>query len=302
MASSSLQQRALASVQRRRRAQEIVPTRGAAGFWRRLLRQWSARISFSVLLGVVILALFAPLLAPYEPNEPNFLVIRQSPSADHVFGTDAVGRDVLSRVIYGSRVSLAVAVVAVMISASVGVLVGSLSGFFGGWLDAVLQRITEVFMAFPTLLLIITIATIFAPSLRNAMLIIGLLGWVSLSRLMRAEILGLKERDFVVAARTAGATTSRLIFRHLLPNASGPLIVNTVFGLRAAILAEAALSFIGAGVPQPTASWGNMINVATSITHLEGMAWAWVPPTCMLVITVVAFSFAGDAVARASRE
>lgn len=275
--------------------------RAAPTFRRRLLRDRSARASLVVLGVVVALALLAPLVAPYDPDAPDFLAIQQPPSGGHPFGTDAVGRDVLSRVIYGGRVSLAVAAVAVLISASLGVLVGSVSGFFGGWVDTVLQRVTEIFMAFPSLLLIITVAAALGPSLRNVMLIIGLLGWVALSRLMRAEVLSLRERDFILAARTVGASTPRLVVRHLLPNASGPLIVNTVYGLRGAILAEAGLSFIGAGVPQPTASWGNMINVASSMTYLQGTPWVWIPPTAMLVVVVVAFSFLGDAIGRVAR-
>ncbi|HET8522403.1 MAG TPA: ABC transporter permease, partial [Thermomicrobiales bacterium] len=230
--------------------------RVAPTFRQRLLRdRWSGG-SLIILALFVLIAVFAPLIAPYDPNKPDFLAIRQGPSSAHLLGTDAVGRDLLSRVIFGSRVSLSVAAVAVLISATIGIAIGSVSGFFGGWVDAVLQRITEVFMAFPSLLLIITAATALGPSLRNTMIIIGVFGWVTLSRLMRAEMLSLKEQDFVTAARAIGASTPRLIVRHLLPNASGPLIVNAVYGLRGAILAEAGLSFIGAGVPQPTASWG----------------------------------------------
>jgi peptide/nickel transport system permease protein len=275
--------------------------RRSPGFWRRLVRLRLALLSLVVLGLVLLMAVFAPLLAPFDPNVSDFSAVREAPSREHWLGTDVVGRDVLSRVIYGSRVSLAVAAVAVLISSTIGLAIGSASGFFGGWVDAILQRITEIFLAFPSLLLIITVATALGPSLRNAMLIIGVFGWVGLSRLTRAEILSLKERDFTLAARTVGVGTARLVARHLLPNASGPLIVNAVYGLRAAILAEAGLSFLGAGVPPPTASWGNMINIATSMTYLEGMPWAWVPPTVMLVAVVIAFSFVGDAVARVLR-
>jgi peptide/nickel transport system permease protein len=275
--------------------------RVAPTFRQRLLRdRWSGG-SLIILALFVLIAVFAPLIAPYDPNKPDFLAIRQGPSSAHLLGTDAVGRDLLSRVIFGSRISLSVAAVAVLISATIGIAIGSVSGFFGGWVDAVLQRITEVFMAFPSLLLIITAATALGPSLRNTMIIIGVFGWVTLSRLMRAEMLSLKEQDFVTAARAIGASTPRLIVRHLLPNASGPLIVNAVYGLRGAILAEAGLSFIGAGVPQPTASWGNMINIASSMTYLQGAPDAWIPPACMLIIVVVAFSFLGDGIARMMR-
>ena len=280
---------------------EASETRRAPTFRRRLLRDRWGRVALVVVACAFLIALLAPVFAPYDPNQPDFTAIRQAPSSEHLFGTDIVGRDVLSRVIYGSRVSLAVALVAVLISGTIGLAIGSASGFFGGWTDAVLQRITEVFIAFPSLLLIITVATALGPSLQNAMIIIGAFGWVSLSRLTRAEILSLKERDFMLAARSIGASTPRLIMRHLLPNASGPLIVNTVYGLRAAILAEAGLSFLGVGVPPPTASWGNMINLANSMTYLEALPWAWIPPTLLLIVVVVAFSFLGDAIARVVR-
>lgn len=289
------------TVDERRSIDPTMNMRQSTSFRRRLWRDNRARVSIVVLVLVGILAIFAPLWAPYDPNEPNFMAIRAEPSRDHLFGTDSTGRDLLSRVIFGSRVSLAVAVVAVLISGTIGIAVGSLSGFFGGWVDAVLQRITEVFIAFPTLLLIITVATAVGPSLRNAMIIIGVFGWVGLSRLIRVEILSLKEQEFITAARTVGNSTPRLIMRHLLPNASGPIVVNLVFGMRAAILAEAGLSFLGVGVPPPTASWGNMINIANSITYLQSMPWAWIPPTIMLIVVVVSFSFLGDAIVRTMR-
>jgi peptide/nickel transport system permease protein len=279
-----------------------VEARAAPTFWRRLLRDWRAVVTLLILAVVVLVAICAPLIAPYNPDRPDFRAVRQSPSPAHLFGTDTAGRDILSRVIFGSRVSLSVAVVAVVISVTIGAAIGSLSGFFGGGTDAVLQRLTEVFMSFPTLLLMITLAAALGPSLRNAMIIIGVFGWVSLSRLMRAEILSIKERDFILAARSVGVPTPQLIWRHLLPNAAGPLIVNAVYGLQGAILAEAGLSFLGAGVPAPTPSWGNMIQIANSVTYLQTMPWAWVPPTCMLVLVIVTVSFLGDAIARAFRQ
>jgi peptide/nickel transport system permease protein len=295
LAASQRQARALAT------AELTAAGRPAPGFARRLWRDWRARAAVAVLAVIGLAALFAPLVAPFDPNQADFLAIRQPPSAAHLLGTDGTGRDVLSRVIYGSRVSLGVAVVAVLISGAIGVTIGSLSGYFGGWVDAVLQRLTEIVMAFPALLLIITVAAALGPSLRNAMVVIGAFGWVTLSRLLRGEILSLKERDFMLAARTLGASSPRLVWRHLLPNAVGPLIVNVVFGLRAAILAEAGLSFIGAGAPPPTASWGSMINIANSVTYLESLPWVWIPPTALLVLTVIAFSFLGDAIARTIR-
>jgi peptide/nickel transport system permease protein len=207
----------------------------------------------------------------------------------------------LSRVIFGGRVSLSVAGVAVLISVTVGATLGLTSGYAGGWIDTILQRLTEMFMSIPTILLMITVAVAVGPSIVNAMVIIGIFGWTTLSRLMRAQSLSLKAREFVTSARAIGCTEARIVLRYILPNSLGPLTVNVIYGLRDAILAEASLSFLGIGVPPPTPSWGNMVTIATQMTYLEAMPWVWIPSAVMLIVVIVACSLVGDGLVRAFR-
>ena len=209
--------------------------------------------------------------------------------------------DVLSRLIYGSRVSLSVAAVAVLISTTLGATIGLASGYYGGWIDAVLQRVTEVFASFPTLMLMIALAAVLGPSTQNAMIIIGVFAWTPLSRLMRGQALSLRERDFIIAAEVIGCRESRIISRHILVNTVGLLVVNAVYGIRSAILAEASLSFLGVGVPQPTPSWGSMVNFATNIAYLQLMPWAWVPSAVILIAVIASIGFVGDGLAQALR-
>jgi len=271
------------------------------GFWRRYAQDFWGMVGLVVMVVITLSAIFAPVISPYDPVKPNFGAIRQAPNALHWLGTDAAGMDILSRLIYGGQVSISVAAVAVLISTTLGVVIGLVSGYYGGWIDVFLQRITEVFMSVPTLLLMIILAVVLGPSLINAMLVIGVFGWTTLSRLMRAQALAIKEREFIVAARAIGCRERWIIFVEILPNSLGPLIVNAVYSLRGAILAEASLSFLGVGVPPPTPSWGNMVTFATQIAYLESMPWAWIPPAIMLIVVIVAIGFVGDALARAFR-
>ena len=258
-------------------------------------------IALTVIAAVLLLVVFAPLVAPYDPFQVSLAEVRQPPSSRHVLGTDVAGFDVLSRVIFGGRVSLSVAAVAVLISVTVGATLGLTSGYLGGWIDSVLQRFTEVFMSIPTLLLMITVAVAVGPSLVNAMVIIGIFGWTTLSRLMRAQSLSLKQREFVISARAIGCTEPRIIFHYIFRNSLGPLTVNVIYGLRDAILAEASLSFLGIGVPPPTPSWGNMVTLATQMTYLEAMPWVWIPPAIMLIVVIIACSLVGDGLVRTLR-
>ncbi|GIV76862.1 MAG: glutathione ABC transporter permease GsiD [Litorilinea sp.] len=276
-----------------------------AGYWQEFWRYFSrdvwAVIGLVILIIISTMAILAPMITPYDPIQPNFREARQPPSAEHWLGTDVSGMDVFSRLIYGSRISLSVAIVAVFISESLGAIIGLVSGYYGGWVDSLLQRITEVFMAFPTLMLMITLAAVLGPSTRNAMIIIGVFGWTTLSRLMRGQALSVRERDFIMAARVLGCKESRIISRHILPNTLGVLIVNAIYGIRNAILAEASLSFLGAGVPQPIPSWGSMVNFATNIAYLQSMPWAWVPSAIILIVVIASIGFVGDGITRAVR-
>lgn len=264
----------------------------------RLIRSFSkhklALAGLAVITLLAVVAIFAPLVATHDPYTVDLLAAGQPPSAAHWLGTDEVGRDVFSRLVYGSRVSLAVGLVAVTIATVIGITLGSISGYFGGLVDGVLQRLTDTVMCFPPLVVIIAAVSITGPSIWNVMMIIGLLTWTGTCRLVRGEFLALREREFVEAARALGVADLRLIFRHVLPNALAPVIVAATFGVAAAILTEAGLSFLGLGVQPPTASWGNQINLAQSATILQRMPWLWAPAGLLIAVAVLSINFVGD--------
>jgi peptide/nickel transport system permease protein len=268
--------------------------RTAPRFWDRFRRHRLAVVGMSMLAVLCFAAIFAPLLTNQNPNAVDLSAYRMPPSSEHWLGTDSAGRDVFSRLLYAGRISLSVGLVAVSIYVAIGVVLGGLAGYFGGWVDGVVMRLADMVLAFPAIIVIITIVSIVGPSIINVMFVIGLLGWPPIARLVRGEFLTLREREFVVASVATGATSSRIIFRHVFPNAMTPVIVNATFGMASAILLEAGLSFLGLGVQPPTASWGNMLNAAQSITILEEMPWLWIPPGVMIVIAVLSINFVGD--------
>jgi peptide/nickel transport system permease protein len=245
---------------------------------------------------MVVMAVFAPLIFDLDPYGVDLRAYRTAPSADHWLGTDSAGRDVLARLIYAGRVSLSVGVVAVGIYTSIGLTLGAIAGFYGGRVDGMIMRLADVVMAFPGVVFIITVASIVGPSIYNIMVIIGLLGWPLVARLVRGMILSLREREYVVAVRAIGASDRRIIFRHIVPNVLAPVLVAATFGAANAILLEAGLSFIGLGVQAPTASWGNMLESAQSLTILDSMPWLWVPPGLAIAVTVLSLNFVGDGV------
>ena len=247
---------------------------------------------FVVLLLLAAAAIFAPALAPHDPARQNLDQDLLTHTQDHLLGTDKLGRDILSRTIYGSRVSLLVGVTTVVLSLSIGFTLGSLAGYFGGWLDQLLMRLVDVLLAFPGILLAIAFTAVLGPGLDHVILALCLIGWTGYARLVRGEILALREREFVHAARALGGHPRRIIIRHLLPNLLPPLMIQATFGLAAAIVAEGSLSFLGLGVEPPTPSWGSMLNegrqfllVAPHLTTYPGLA---------LMITVVALNLVGD--------
>jgi peptide/nickel transport system permease protein len=264
------------------------------GVWGRFRRHRLALAGFGILVILTIMAVAAPLLAQHGPYSVDLSAYRSPPGGDHPLGTDSAGRDVLARLMYAGRVSLSVGIVAVGIYVAIGVVLGGVAGFFGGIVDATVMRLADMVLSFPSIIVIITLVSILGPSIWNVMLVIGLLGWPPIARLVRAEFLTLRERDFVVASRSVGAGSGRIIFRHVLPNAMTPVIVNATFGMAQAILLEAGLSFLGLGVQPPTASWGNMLNEAQSITILEDMPWLWIPPGVMIAVAVLSINFVGD--------
>ena len=237
---------------------------------------------------------FAPVLTPADPDRIDLKAIGLAPSLAHPLGTDMTGRDLWSRLVYGGRVSLSVGVVAVSIYVTLGVLLGSLAGFYGGRVDGWIMRFTEVVMAFPTLIILITIVAIVGPGLFNSMIAIGLIGWTGIARLVRGQILSIREMDFVTAARAVGATQRRILAQHVLPNVIAPIVVAATFGIAGAILTEAGLSFLGLGIKPPTPSWGNMINEAQQLTIIESKPWIWLGPGLMITLSVLAINFIGD--------
>lgn len=242
---------------------------------------------------IVLMALFAPLLAPQSPYSVNGDFADQ-PSAEHLLGTDQVGRDLLSRLIYASRVSLAVGIGAVAIYVVIGTLLGAVAGYFGKWVDMVIMRLTDVFMSFPYLMVILVLVSIMGPSLLNIILVIGLLGWPSVARIVRGSVLMIKEMDYVKAGVALGLPSWKILFQHILPNCLAPILVNATFGIASSIILEASLSFLGMGVQPPTASWGNMLNEAQSLTVLATQPWLWLPPGLMILLAVLSINFMGD--------
>jgi peptide/nickel transport system permease protein len=261
---------------------------------RAFFRHRIAMAGLVVILAMVVMALFAPLFATHDPNQVDLLASAQAPSRDHWLGTDEIGRDVYSRLVYGARVSLSVGLVAVTIYVAIGTVLGAVSGYFGGMVDSVIQRLTDTVMCFPSLIIIIAAVSILGPSMYNVMIIIGLLSWPTVCRLVRGQFLSLREQEFVEAARVSGAGNMRIIFRHVLPNAFAPIIVAATFGIAAAILTEAGLSFLGMGVQPPTPSWGNLIDAAQSASIMQQMPWLWVPAGITIALAVLSINFVGD--------
>ncbi len=251
-----------------------------------------ALIGSCVVLSLITIALLAPILAPYDPTTIDIQNVLSPPSKAHLLGTDELGRDLLSRMIWGSRVSLKVGIVAVGIAMIIGIIIGSVSGFYGGMADAILMRFVDVMLAFPTFFLILAVIAILEPSIFTIMAVIGVTGWMDVARLVRAEFLSLKERDFVDAAQALGASNFRLIFRHILPNALSPVFVAATFGIAGAILTESGLSFLGLGVQPPDPSWGNILTSGKD--NIEVAWWLSLFPGLAILITVLSYNLVGE--------
>jgi ABC-type dipeptide/oligopeptide/nickel transport system permease subunit len=260
--------------------------------WRRFRRYRPALFGLAVIAILIVLALFPGLFAPYDPYEPFPGMRGKGPSWEHPLGMDEIGRDMLSRVIYGSRIALLVGLAATGISLAIGVTVGAAAGFFRGWVDVVLSRVVDTLMAFPTLVLLVALAGSLGPSLRTVVLVIGFTSWAQYARVVRAEVLSLRERDFVLAARALGVPDYRIIFRHLLPNVLGVVIVIASLSIAAVILAESALSFLGLGTQPPQASWGSILSAGR--TYIRTYPHICIAPGIVITITVLAFNLLGD--------
>lgn len=264
-------------------------------FWRQLRKNRMAMVALGVLALLYLSMLFAPLIVNtvgYDYKRPYVGERNEHPNTSHLFGTDHLGRDLFSRVLMGSRISLTIGLVAAAISVTIGVTVGSIAGFYGGWMDNLLMRGVDVVICFPFLFLAITIVTILTPNFFNIIVIIALLSWTGIARIVRANVLSLKEREFFIAARAIGAGTSRLIFRHLLPNTMAPIIVSATLQVAGAILAESGLSYLGLGVQPPTPSWGNILMGGKPFLATNFFYTLW--PGLMIFLTVMCINFLGD--------
>lgn len=261
-------------------------------YFERIKRNRLAISGIGLILFLSILAIAAPLIAPASPFEQNLLERLQSPSAKHWLGTDDLGRDLFSRMIYGTRISLSVGLIAVLISTCIGALVGLSAGYFGKWVDALLMRIVDILLCFPTFFLILMVIAFLEPSIYNIMLVIGVISWPGLARLVRGETLSLREREFVLAAKALGCSTFRILLVHLLPNVIAPILVSATLGVGSFILAESALSFLGLGVQPPTPSWGNILTTGKDYIHFAW--WLSLFPGVAILITVLAFNLLGE--------
>lgn len=273
---------------------ERAPERLDRRLLRRFLRNRPAVISVFVLVVIVAMAVLAPLIERHPYDTMQLRARSQPPSAEHWLGTDRIGRDVWSRTVHGARVSLIVGFAATAIAVVIGTLLGALAGFFGGWVEQLIMRATDVLMTFPPIIIMLTLAAFAPRGLWVIVFIIGGLSWPGVARLVRGQFLALKEQEFVAAANALGVRPGRIMWTHILPNALPPLMAMISFGIGNAILTEAGLSFLGLGVPPPAPSWGTMLEAARNLDILRNLPWTWLPPAAMTVLTVLCVNFIGD--------
>jgi len=246
-----------------------------------------------IIIGIIsVMAIFAPWIAPFDPDAINVKNILLSPSSTHFMGTDGLGRDVYSRMLFGARISLLVGIVAVGIATIIGIVLGAIAGFYRGWVDTVIMRLVDIMLSIPTFFLILAVIAFLTPSIWNIMIVIGLTSWMGVTRLVRAEFLSLRNREFVLASQTLGAKDSRLIFKQLLPNSLTPIIVSSVLGIASAVLVESGLSFLGLGVQAPQASWGNILTDGKE--YIEFAWWLSLFPGLAILITVMGYNLLGE--------
>lgn len=263
-------------------------------FFRQILSNKLTLIGGAVVLLLFALSVLAPVLSPHDPDNIDVKSILAAPTVDHPFGTDHLGRDVFSRIIWGSRISLKVGFVAVGIATVIGIFLGALAGYYGGIVDAIIMRFVDLMLCFPAFFLILAVIAILEPSIWNIMIVIGLTGWMGVARLVRAEFLTLKNREFVQAAQILGGSDLRIIFRHILPNALAPVLVSVTLGVAGAILTESALSFLGIGVQPPTPSWGNILTAGKD--NISIAWWLSLYPGLAILITVLGYNLLGEGI------
>ncbi|MFH0948111.1 MAG: ABC transporter permease [Elusimicrobiota bacterium] len=258
----------------------------------KLLRNKLAKIGILIIVTLILTAIFSPMISTHNPIEGNILERLQSPSKNHFFGTDEMGRDVFSRMIYGTRISISVGIIAVGISVIIGTFLGLISGYFGGKIDTIIMRFVDIMLCFPTFFLILMVIAFLEPNIYNVMIVIGITSWTGLARLVRGETLSVKERDFIIAAKGLGLKKRRIIFVHILPNVIAPVIVASILGVGAAILTESGLSFLGLGVQPPTPSWGNILTSGKDYIHIAW--WLSLFPGLAILTTVLGWNLLGE--------
>lgn len=262
--------------------------------WNRFKKNKVAIVSLVLIVLFSVISILAPFISPYDRDEIDLFNIEGEPNEDHILGTDELGRDVLTRLLWGGRVSLSVGVLATVMQLVIGVLLGAVAGYYGGWIDTLIMRLVDIIMCFPYFVIAIAMAAILGPSLINLIIIIGILNWTKIARIVRAEILTLKEREFIEAAKALGLNSVEIITKHLLPNILAPITVYATLAVAQGILMEAALSFLGMGVKQPQPSWGNILASAQSLRILSYEWWMWVPAGLLVFLTVISINFLGD--------
>ena len=267
-------------------------------FWEMFYKNKLALTGCGIVILLFAVSLLAPVIAPYDPGAIDLKNVLAPPSAEHWFGTDQLGRDVLSRMIWGARISLKVGFVATGLAILIGMILGAVAGYYGGWIDAVIMRLVDILLCFPTFFLILAVIAFLEPSIWNIMIVIGLTGWMGVTRLVRADFISLRERDFVRAARSIGANDARIIFIHILPNALASILVAATLGIAGAILTESALSFLGIGVQPPTPSWGNILTAGKD--NIDIAWWLSLYPGLAILITVVGYNLLGEGIRDAS--
>jgi peptide/nickel transport system permease protein len=263
-------------------------------FWETFYKNKLMLSGGGIVLLLLIISFMAPWFAPYDPGQIDLTHVLASPSMKHLFGTDQLGRDVLSRMIWGARISLKVGFAATGVAIIIGAILGAVSGYYGGWIDSIIMRFVDIMLCFPTFFLILAVIAFLEPSIWNIMIIIGLTGWMGVTRLVRADFISLRERDFVQAARAIGASDMRIIFLHILPNSMASILVAATLGIAGAILTESALSFLGIGVQPPTPSWGNILTAGKD--NIDIAWWLSFYPGLAILITVVGYNLLGEGI------
>ncbi len=263
--------------------------------YRRFVKNRMAVVGLILLTIIVLISVFAPLLTSHDPLESDMYNIEAPPSDEHILGTDDMGRDVYARLLYGGRISLLIGLLTMIFTVLIGAVLGAIAGYYGKWIDTLIMRFTDIMLTFPFLLFVLFLISVLEETSVTVLIVaLALTSWPTTARIVRGVFLSLREQEFVLSARAIGGSDSRLIFRHMIPNALAPIIVNATLLMAVTISAESALSFLGFGVPQPTPTWGNMLTNAMNIRVLSDQPWLWIPPGVMIVLAVLAINFIGD--------